>query len=442
MKYKSTRIKKTLTITLSAFICTSLIGCKSSKVNSKESENKTVSQENNKKNKDNIKHTIEKVVDDNNSENTFEKTNSKIKTDIDMKTNTKLQKDDSVYYNKASNKKYNLILISNENKQNKEVNKTEKIKKKVSIKHNTSKNNLINNDSAKNNSVPKKESKQNCKKGQVISLSKERLSKKELSNKLVYSSMSDNSTQNEIAKLLKDNKIKSENVDRFIKTIKRYNSIVGQLKVSTNGFKTINSKSVNYDDFEEYIMNQWYKYSNDPVDINCRLTAFSLFKDNIISKGKSQDEEKYLMFDLEAINRNPLCKFKDEEVEKFINFYTYMPAEVAESISTEDVKKHAITIQKEWKKRNIKFVNNTKVSIINCFLHEKDTKIIFCGHSGILVETDNGFIFIEKYSFFLPYQVTKFNTREELKKYLLNRLDVGYGENVSKPIIMENDKLI
>ncbi|WP_243278419.1 hypothetical protein [Clostridium botulinum] len=130
MKYKSTRIKKTLTITLSAFICTSLIGCKSSKVNSKESENKTVSQENNKKNKDNIKHTIEKVVDDNNSENTFEKTNSKIKTDIDMKTNTKLQKDDSVYYNKASNKKYNLILISNENKQNKEVNKTEKIKKK------------------------------------------------------------------------------------------------------------------------------------------------------------------------------------------------------------------------------------------------------------------------------------------------------------------------
>ncbi|KEI12104.1 hypothetical protein Z959_05170 [Clostridium novyi B str. ATCC 27606] len=399
MKYKSTRIKKILTITLSAFICTSLIGCKSSKVNSKESENKTVSQANNKKNKDNIKHTIEKVVDNNNAKNTFEKTNSNIKTDINTKTNIKVQKDDSVYSNKSFNKKCKSVLINKENKQN-------------------------------------------CKKGQVISLSKERLSKKELYNELVYSSISDNYTQNEIAKLLKDNKIKSENVDRFIKTIKRYNSIIGKLKISTNGFRTINSKSVNYDDFEEYIMNQWYKYSNDPVDINCRLTAFSLFKDNIISKGKSEDKKKYLMFDLDAINRNPLCKFKNEEVQKFINFYTYIPAKVAESISTEDVKKHAITIQKEWKKRKIKFVNNTKVSIINCFLHDKDTKIIFCGHSGIFVKIDNGFIFIEKYSFFLPYQVTKFNTREELKKYLLNRLDVGYGENVSKPIIMENDKLI
>ncbi|AEB76456.1 DUF4300 family protein [Clostridium botulinum] len=431
MKHQNTRMKKTLTIAFSVIICISLMGCKSSKVNQKESENKIISQANNEENKDNIKTSIEKVADANNTKNIIKK------TDMDTKLNIKVQKYDSVY----SKEKGKVVLISNVNRQNKEGHKTEKTKKKVSTKQNTSNNDLINNGSTKNNSVPKKENKI-AKKGQVIPLSKEQLSKKELSNKLVYSSLSDNCTQNEIAKLLKDSKIKSDNIDRFINTVKRYNSIVGPLKTSTNGFKTINSKSVNYEDIEEYITNQWYKSSNDPVDINCRLTAFSLFKDNIISKGKSEDEEKCLIFDLDAINRNPLCKFKNEEFQKFVNFYVCIPAEISESISIEDVKKNAGTIKKEWKRRKIKFINNSKASMINCFLHDKYTKTLFCGHSGLLVKSDNGFVFIEKYSFLTPYQVTKFNTKEEVKKYLLNRLDVGYGENVSKPIIMENDELM
>ena len=50
---------------------------------------------------------------------------------------------------------------------------------------------------------------------------------------------------------------------------------------------------------------------------------------------------------------------------------------------------------------------------------------------------------IEKYGFSLPYQVSKFKDKAELKEYLMDRLDVDTsGNGAAKPIIMENDELM
>ena len=56
----------------------------------------------------------------------------------------------------------------------------------------------------------------------------------------------------------------------------------------------------------------------------------------------------------------------------------------------------------------------------------------------------DGVVFVEKYGFELPYQITLFKNKEELKLYMTDRLKTSFtGESQSyDPIIMENNKLM
>ena len=51
---------------------------------------------------------------------------------------------------------------------------------------------------------------------------------------------------------------------------------------------------------------------------------------------------------------------------------------------------------------------------------------------------------IEKYGFELPYQITKFKNKEELKSYMVDRLKTSItGESQAyEPVVMDNDKLM
>ena len=69
---------------------------------------------------------------------------------------------------------------------------------------------------------------------------------------------------------------------------------------------------------------------------------------------------------------------------------------------------------------------------------------MFVGHTGVAINTKDGIVFIEKYGFGLPYQVTLFKDKENLKIYMVDRLKTSFtGESQSyEPVIMENDKLM
>ena len=53
---------------------------------------------------------------------------------------------------------------------------------------------------------------------------------------------------------------------------------------------------------------------------------------------------------------------------------------------------------------------------------------------------DKKLLFVEKLSFFLPYQVLKFDNRKQLKNYLMGMCDTSWGQEEAKPFIMENTK--
>lgn len=256
--------------------------------------------------------------------------------------------------------------------------------------------------------------------------------------KLTYSNLIDEKTQNDIKDILIENKIDKEQADYFIDVVQNYNdkSGINKLETSKEGFTSINTQQVKYD--EAYLDSKWDFEKLNYIDFNCRLTSFLLFKNYIQSESKFTGDSINLMIDEDIISDNPMSKFSKEDIDKFINLYSSVKIE-----NTQDVTEIAKYINKEWEKRKISFLDNPNVSMINVFLHSPEDSEVFVGHAGILLQSKDELLFIEKYAPSLPFQVSKFKNKLELKKYLMDRLDNDTSGNGSaKPIIMENNELI
>ena len=87
-------------------------------------------------------------------------------------------------------------------------------------------------------------------------------------------------------------------------------------------------------------------------------------------------------------------------------------------------------------------ITGDKLSLICVYLHSPEDKVRFVGHTGILAETKNGLLFVEKYGPMAPFQATRFQSRDELKEYLLARKDL-YGDATElAPIVTENGEVM
>ncbi|KPI54889.1 hypothetical protein KW94_04540 [Clostridioides difficile] len=260
-------------------------------------------------------------------------------------------------------------------------------------------------------------------------------------NKLVYSNMVDKKIQNNVKEVLEENKVSKQDIDTFIKAINNYNKhqvkiLQNNINISKSGYSSTDEKQVPYN--LEKLQDNWMKKYTDYMDVNCRITAFRLFKDFINSNKKFTGDSIDLNIDLDTIANNKDAKFSPKDVEKFINFFSAIPTK-----DTDDISKNAEQIKSEWKKRKISFRDNKNMSIISGFIRYPETKNVFIGHTGICIKTSNDILFIEKYGVTAPYQVTKFKSKKDVKNYMFNRLKTSEGGGeLLDPIIMENDKLM
>ena len=71
-----------------------------------------------------------------------------------------------------------------------------------------------------------------------------------------------------------------------------------------------------------------------------------------------------------------------------------------------------------------------------------DGQSLFIGHVGILVPSEDGYLFVEKLTFEEPYQAIKFASKKDCYKYLTTKYKDYTGPGLSKPFIMDNDKWV
>lgn len=250
-------------------------------------------------------------------------------------------------------------------------------------------------------------------------------------NKLTYSNLTDEKTRQEINGILRKAGIRQSYVDALMALVKDYNEVVGQQPYFHNGFTVADDRGIDYEAADTY--NLWTE-KRSYADVNCRLTAMTLFRDFITTE-KEMEEDDFLSTDKDAMENYPLCDIEGEDQRKF--YTVYHPVSIGDTTNPEVI---LAAIQQEWRDRGIQFKEGD-ASLISVVCHDEIDNIAFVGHAGVMIEDGDDIYFIEKFGPTSPYQVAKFQGEEQVREYLLNRFWKFYTPGVSAPpVIMVNDR--
>ena len=253
-----------------------------------------------------------------------------------------------------------------------------------------------------------------------------------------YSNLTDEDSRKQLSELLSDAGIEGSHITALIDRVEQFNASV-KSEWLTDGFESAALTDTKYDPYE--MQDEWTAANGSFPGYNCRITAFGLFSE-FITAGTDQPEvqgEDSLFTDLETISTDPdaLC---GDSTAKFCALFA--PVDAADSTEVEAQVK---ALQEGWAARGIAFADS-KVSMISVVFHDKfsdEDNTLFIGHVGVLLPAEDGTLyFIEKVAFQEPYRLVKLQNRTELSDYLMGKYDTSWGQDTTRPFIMENDTLM
>ena len=247
----------------------------------------------------------------------------------------------------------------------------------------------------------------------------------QVSWKATYSNLNNQPSAEEVRKALAAH-LDKDSVDAFFKLVNDYNTTVGSVGLSGD-FSTFTK--TDYD--VEKISNLWTPKKGDFVGTNCRINSYCLLK-NSIEIPKLEKDDSLLFVDNDAIDKGKV--FDAEDKDAFDILFSRVKTE-----ATTDVKVHAAKMEQFLSQ----FKFNENARMLSVVVHDDlDGQSLFIGHVGILVPSEDGYLFVEKLTFEEPYQAIKFATKEDCYKYLDTKYENYTGEGLAKPFIMDNDKWV
>ena len=247
----------------------------------------------------------------------------------------------------------------------------------------------------------------------------------QVSWKATYSNLNNQPSAEEVRKALAAH-LNKDSVDAFFNLVNDYNATVGSVGL-TGDFSTFTK--TDYD--IEKISNLWTPKKGDFVGTNCRINSYCLLK-NSIGIPKLEKDDSLLFVDNDAIDKGKV--FGAEDKDAFDILFSRVKTE-----ATTDIKVHAAKMEQFLSQ----FKFNENARMLSVVVHDDlDGQSLFIGHVGILVPSEDGYLFVEKLTFEEPYQAIKFATKEDCYKYLDTKYENYTGEGLAKPFIMDNDKWV
>ena len=253
-----------------------------------------------------------------------------------------------------------------------------------------------------------------------------------------YSNLTDEDSRKQLSELLTDAGIEESRIAALLNRVEQFNASV-KSEWLTDGYESAAPTDTKYDPYE--MQDEWTAANGSFPGYNCRITAFGLFSE-FITAGADQPEvqgEDSLFTDLETVDADPnaLC---GDSTAKFCALFA--PVNAADSTEVEAQVK---ALQEGWAARGIAFANSGS-SMISVVFHDKfsdEDNTLFIGHVGVLLPAEDGTMyFIEKVAFQEPYRLVKLQNRTELSDYLMEKYDTSWGQDTTRPFIMENDTLM
>lgn len=205
----------------------------------------------------------------------------------------------------------------------------------------------------------------------------------------LYSNLTDDSSRREVVDALQAHGVSQEQTDTLLAWADDFNARV-TTPTLTEGFTAMEGDFVDYSsllfDIKELPDGTFF------MEANCRLTAFLLMRDQLQTCGTADESDTYLMFDIEAIDTQKEYQLSSEARADFITLFNAVPLEGA---ATQE--EHLARIEEAWSERGIQVDSAKGMSLIEVYLHSPLDGVRFVGHTGVLMETEDGLLFVEKY---------------------------------------------
>ena len=253
-----------------------------------------------------------------------------------------------------------------------------------------------------------------------------------------YSNLTDEDSRKQLSGLLTDSGIEESRIAALLNRVEQFNASV-KSEWLTDGFESAAPTDTKYDPYD--MQDEWAAANGSFPGYNCRITAFGLFSE-FITAGADQPETQggdSLFTDLETIDADSdaLC---GDSTAKFCALFAPVNA-----VDSTEVETQVKALQEGWAARGITFTDS-KASMISVIFHDKfsdEDNTLFVGHVGVLLPAEDGSLyFIEKVAFQEPYRLVKLQNRTELSDYLMEKYDTSWGQDTTRPFIMENDTLM
>lgn len=258
----------------------------------------------------------------------------------------------------------------------------------------------------------------------------------ELLEGVTVSNLVDKKSQDIARKALSDAGVPQESIDGFFRLVDEYNRAVPTDSLINDGFTDYGTQDPDYD--VEAITTAWQQHHANYAGTNCRINTFTLADSLFTVDDQDNPNESLLFIDQESLNNAPGEILDEQERRKFAAFYSNIPTTSALNPS-----QHIADIQAHFDERGIEFAD-TDARVISMFSHDTLTEpaTLFIGHTGVAVPLDDGYLFLEKIAFDMPYQAITVRDMQQLNDYLMHKYDDGPGLEYGRPIIFDNDEVI
>lgn len=253
---------------------------------------------------------------------------------------------------------------------------------------------------------------------------------------MTVSNLVDKKSQSIAHKALTDADVPQESIDGFFRLVDEFNHAVPTDSLINDGFTNYGTQDPDYD--VEAITTAWQQHHANYAGTNCRINTFTLADSLFTVDDQDNPNESLLFIDQESLNNAPGEILDEQERRKFAAFYSNIPTTSALNPS-----QHIADIQAHFDERGIEFAD-TDARVISMFSHDTLTEpaTLFIGHTGVAVPLDDGYLFLEKIAFDMPYQAITVRDMQQLNDYLMHKYDDGPGLEYGRPIIFDNDEVI
>lgn len=253
---------------------------------------------------------------------------------------------------------------------------------------------------------------------------------------MTISNLVDKQSHEVVRSALADAGVPQESIDGFFELVNEYNTAVPTDSMVVEGFADYGTKDPDYD--VESISKAWNDRYADYVGTNCRINTFALAHSLFSIDDQDNPNDSLLFLDQQSLDKAPQQIFDEAQRAKFEAFYGNI-----ETTMEQTPGQHIADIKAYIKDRGIEFAD-TGTRVVSVFSHDTLTEsaTLFIGHTGVAVPYDDGYLFLEKLAFDMPYQAVTVKDMQQLNDYLMHKYDDGPDLEYGQPVIFDNGDVI